>query len=83
MEVADACEVTFASYRCNYAKQCVIHNLVEYMSVSLFVFAVADKKTLVLDVERHMEEAQELVSVNSDSSSNSSNMHIHTVSLNS
>lgn len=39
------------------------------MSVSLFVFAAADKKTLVLDVERHMEEAQELVSVNSDSSS--------------
>jgi len=36
------------------------------MSVSLFVFAVADKKTLVLDVERHMEEAQELVSVNND-----------------
>jgi hypothetical protein len=29
-----------------------------------FVLAVADKKTLVLDVERHMEEAQELVSVN-------------------
>jgi len=58
------------------------HNLVEYMSVSLFVFAVADKKTLVLDVERHMEEAQELVSVNSDISS-SSNMRIHTVSLNS
>jgi len=56
------------------------HNLVEYMSVSLFVFAVADKKALVLDVERHMEEAQELVSVNSDSCSN---MHIHTVSLNS
>lgn len=53
------------------------------MSVSLFVFAVADKKTLVLDVERHMEEAQELVSVNSDISSSSSNMHIHTVSLNS
>jgi len=52
------------------------------MSVSLFVFAVADKKTLVLDVERHMEEAQELVSVNSDISS-SSNMRIHTVSLNS
>jgi hypothetical protein len=34
------------------------------MSVSLFVFAVADKMTLVVDVERHMEEAQELVSVN-------------------
>lgn len=43
-----------------------------------FVFAVADKKTLVLDVERHMEEAQELVSVNSDISS-SSNMHIQTL----
>jgi len=57
------------------------------MSVSLFVFAVADKKTLVLDVERHIEEAQELVSADSDSSSSSSssssNMHIHTVSLNS
>jgi hypothetical protein len=26
-------------------------------------FLLADKKTLVLDVERHMEEAQELVSV--------------------
>lgn len=56
------------------------------MSVSLFVFAVADKKTLVLDVERHMEEAQELVSVDSDSynsgSGSSSNVHIHTVSLN-
>jgi hypothetical protein len=51
------------------------------MSVSLFAFAVADKKTLVLDVERHMEEVQELVSVSSDSSS--SNMHIHIVSLNS
>ena len=50
------------------------------MSVSLFVFAVADKKTLVLDVERHMEEAQELVSVNNGSSSSS--MHIRTVSLN-
>jgi len=49
------------------------------MSVSLFVFAVADKKTLVLDVERHMEEAQELVSVNNGSSSS---MHIRTVSLN-
>lgn len=34
-----------------------------------FLFAVADKKTIVLDVERHMEEAQELVSMNSDSSS--------------
>jgi hypothetical protein len=29
-----------------------------------FVLAVADKTTLVVDVERHMEEAQELVSVN-------------------
>jgi len=36
------------------------------MSVSLFVFAVADKKTLVHDVERHMEEVQELVSVNTN-----------------
>jgi len=60
------------------------HDLVECMSVSLFVFAVADKKTLVHDVERHMEEAQELVSVKSNrSSSSSSNMHIYTVSLNS
>lgn len=49
-----------------------------------FVFAVADKKTLVLDVERHMEEAQELVSVNSDTTitSSSSNMYIQAVSLN-
>jgi hypothetical protein len=28
-----------------------------------FVLAIADKKSFVLDVERHVEEAQELVSV--------------------
>jgi hypothetical protein len=28
-----------------------------------FVLAIADKKPLVLDVERHVDEAQELVSV--------------------
>jgi hypothetical protein len=45
-----------------------------------FVFAVADKKTLVLDVQKRMEEAQELVSENEN---NNSNVFIQTISLNS